>query len=71
MERIAAAVLQDCLAQDFGSARSRLRELAPAELRELQTAAMALQNLVAARRYALAQRHLAVVQQLQAAKTAK
>lgn len=71
MEQVANAVLRDCLGQDFDSARARLRELTPAQLRELQLAAMALQNLTAARRYMVAQQHVAAVQRLQVPKVAE
>jgi hypothetical protein len=71
MNGIAAMALQACLRRDFDSARHSLRELAPADLRELQQAAMALQNLTAARRYAIAQQHVAIVQRLQEAKIAE
>lgn len=65
MEQIATVALHACLQRDFISARQALRDLAPADLRELQQAAMALQNLTAARRYAIAQQQVAVVQRLQ------
>lgn len=71
MEQIASAALRACLQRDFAAARKSLRGLAPADLRELQQAAMALQNLTAARRYAIAQQHVAVVQKLQETKFAK
>lgn len=70
MENIATALLHHCLTKDFDSARQRMRELSPTELRELQVAAMALQNLTAARRYAVAQQHVAAVRQLQQPKAA-
>lgn len=70
MKSIATALLHDCLAKDFDSARQRMLELSPTELRELQVAAMALQNLTAARRYAAAQQHMAAVRQLQQSKAA-
>jgi hypothetical protein len=59
---VATAVLRDCLAQDFDSARLRLRTLDVGDLRELQVAAMALQNLAAARRYMLAQQAVPIAQ---------
>jgi hypothetical protein len=71
MKQIVTTVLHDCLTQDFDSARRRLRELSPAELRELQLAAMALQNLTAARRYAVAQQHVVAVQRLQESNVAE
>lgn len=55
MKNLAVAVLRDCLAEDLESARQRLKELNPAELKELQRACMTLQNLAAARHYMLAQ----------------
>lgn len=67
MEQIASAALHACMQRDFNTARQVLRDLAPADLRELQQAAMALQNLTAARRYAIAQQQVAIVQQLKEA----
>lgn len=71
MNQVAATVLHACLQRDFESVRLCLRELTPAELRELQQAAMTLQNLAAAQRYAIAQQHVAVVRRLQEAASAK
>ncbi|NLO80935.1 MAG: hypothetical protein GX093_11660 [Xanthomonadaceae bacterium] len=70
MDQIASAALQACLRRDYDSARQALLGLEPTALRELQQAAMALQNLTAARRYAIAQQQLAIVKKLQEAKMA-
>ena len=55
MKQNAVSALRDCLCQDWDSARHRLRELSQDELKELQRACMALQNLAGARHYAVAQ----------------
>lgn len=55
MTKLGVAALRDCLCQDLESARTRLRELSPEELKELSRACMTLQNLTSARLYAIAQ----------------
>lgn len=55
MKQYPVAALRDCLCEDRDSARTRLRQLDQNPLRRLSRACMALQNLAAARRYALAQ----------------
>lgn len=57
MKQHAVAALRDCLCQDWDSARQRLKELSQDELKELQRACMALQNLAGARHYAVAQQN--------------
>lgn len=54
-KQIAVATLRDCLCEDWESARLRLRELDVEQLKELQRACMALQNLTTARQYTVAQ----------------
>lgn len=55
MNDVAVSVLHLCLEEDFAGARQQLRRLPPDELKRLRRASMALQNLVTARLYAIAQ----------------
>ncbi len=54
-KKIAVAAFRDALSNDFEMARERVRDLSSPELKELQKACMALQNIAQARLYALAQ----------------
>ncbi|KAB7624291.1 hypothetical protein [Alkalilimnicola sp. S0819] len=51
-KQLIASALRDALMDDFDSARQRMRALERDELRALQRACMALQNLAGARLYA-------------------
>lgn len=55
-KKCAVTALRDSLMDDYESARQRLLELSPADLKQFQRACMALQNLAGARLYALALR---------------
>jgi hypothetical protein len=57
IKQIAVTALRDCLCEDWESARLRLRELDLEQLKELQRACMALQNLTMARQYTVAQQN--------------